>query len=63
MKFTKLAEGTLINFLNILHIRFCINSNSLSCVVRKPTFWYLTWSDTNQAVQVKKMARSLKFRI
>ena len=31
--------------------------------MRKPTFWYLTWSDTNQAVQVQKMARGLKFRI
>ena len=28
--------------------------------MRKPTFWYPTWSDTNQAVQVQKMVRSLK---
>ena len=27
--------------------------------MRKPTFW----SDTNQAVQLQKMARGLKFRI
>ena len=31
--------------------------------VRKPTFWFLTWSDTNRAVQLQKMARCLKFRI
>ena len=32
-------------------------------VMRKPTFWLPTWSDTNQAVQLQKMARGLKFRI
>ena len=31
--------------------------------MRKPTFLFLTWSDTNQAVQLQKMARGLKFRI
>ena len=31
--------------------------------MRKPTFWFSTWSDTNQAVQLQKMARGLKFRI
>ena len=36
---------------------------NMSHVVRKPTFWFPTWSDTNQAVQPQKMARSLKFRI
>ena len=35
----------------------------LSRVVRKPTFSFPTWSDTNQAVQLQKMARGLKFRI
>ena len=35
----------------------------LSWVLRKPTFWFSTWSDTNQAVQSQKMARGLKFRI
>ena len=34
----------------------------MSRVVRKPTFWFPTWSDTNQAVQLQKMARGLKFR-
>ena len=31
--------------------------------MRKPTFWFLTWSDTNQAMQSQKIARGLKFRI
>ena len=35
----------------------------LSRVMRKPTFWFPTWSDTNQTVQSLKMARGLKFWI
>ena len=35
----------------------------MSRVMRKPTFWFPTWSDTNQAVQLQKMARGLKLRI
>ena len=31
--------------------------------VRKPMFWFPTWSDTNQALQLQKMARGLKFQI
>ena len=31
--------------------------------MRKPTYWFPTWSDTNQAVQLRKAARYLKFRI
>ena len=31
--------------------------------MRKLTFWFPTWSDTNQAVQLQKMARDLKFWI
>ena len=31
--------------------------------MRKPTFWFLTRSDTNQAVQLQKMVRGLKFWI
>ena len=34
----------------------------MSRVIRKPTFWFPTWFDTNQAVQPHKMARGLKFR-
>ena len=30
--------------------------------MRKPTFWFLTWSDINQAVQLLKTARGMKFR-
>ena len=42
---------------------FGITYYNMSHVMRKPTFWFLTWSDTNQAVQLQKMARGLKFRI
>ena len=35
----------------------------VSRVMRNPTFWFPTWSGTNQAVQLQKMARGLKFRI
>ena len=34
----------------------------MSHVMRKPTFWFPTRSDTNQAVQPQKMARGLKIR-
>ena len=30
--------------------------------MRKSTFWFPTRSDTNQAVQLPKMAKGLKFR-
>ena len=33
----------------------------MSRLVRKPTRWFLTRSDTNRAVQAQKMARGLKF--
>ena len=39
------------------------NNYHLSLVLRKPTFWFPTWSETNQAVQLQKIARGLKFRI
>ena len=35
----------------------------MNCVMRKPTLWFTTWSDTNQAIQLQKMARGLKFRM
>ena len=35
----------------------------MSRVMSKPTFWFPTWSGTNQTVQIQKMARGLKFRI
>ena len=31
--------------------------------MRKQTFWFPTWSDNKQAVQLQKMAKSLKIRI
>ena len=31
--------------------------------MRKPMSWFLTWSDTKQALQLQKMARDFKFRI
>ena len=31
--------------------------------MKKQPFWFPTWSDTNQAVKLQKMARGLKFRI
>ena len=41
----------------------CKNLKHLSRVMRKPTFWFPTWSDTNQAMQSQNMARGLKFCI
>ena len=35
----------------------------MSRVTNKPTFWFPTRSNTNQAVQLQKMARGLKLRI
>ena len=40
-----------------------MQNNAMSHVMRKPAFWFQTCSDTNQAVQLQKMARGLKFRI
>ena len=40
-----------------------VNVSIMSRVKRKPTFWFPTWSDTNRAVQLQKMARGLKFWI
>ena len=31
--------------------------------MKKPKFWFPTWSGTNQAMQSQKMARGLKFQI
>ena len=48
---------------NIRMGRYTDQGNKMSRVMRKPMFWFLTWSDTNQVVQLLKMARGLKFRI
>ena len=55
------------NFLNMAQLIIMetlskLQSN-LSHVMKKQTFCFPTWSDTNQAVQVQKIARGLKFRI
>ena len=41
----------------------CSNTIYMNRVMRKPTIWFPTRSDTNQAVQLQKMARGLKFWI
>ena len=43
--------------------RYVFVQNHKSRVMIKPTFWFPTWSNTNQAVQLQKMARGLKFWI
>ena len=51
------------NYTLMLYDLYVQNRPQMSRVMRKPTFWFPTWSDTNQAVQLQKMARGLKFRI
>ena len=46
----------------VKHLQVFYHSQ-LSRAMRKPMFWFPTRSDTNQAVQLQKMARGLKFRI
>ena len=43
--------------------RICSAAAQMNRVMRKPKFWFPTWSDTNLAVQLQKMARGLKFWI
>ena len=57
---TKYSTTCIIISYHNLFFYFLYN---MSHVMRKPTFWFPTWSDTNQAVQPQKMARVLKFRI
>ena len=38
-------------------------ASQMSRIMRKSTLWFLNRSDTNQAVQAKKMARGWKFWI
>ena len=48
-----------------MHIDFLITAlyRQMNRNMRKPTMWFLTRSDTNQAVQPLEMARGLKFCI
>ena len=54
VKFIVFCLGLSTKWAGLLH---------MSLVMRKPTFWFPTWSDTNQAVRLQKMARVLKFQI
>ena len=49
---------TIIAYVVSLEIRL-----DMSLVMRIPTFWFSTRSETNRAVQSQKMARCLKFQI
>ena len=40
---------------------FCFVFLYLSCLMGKPTMWFLNRSDTNQAVQAQKNARDWKY--
>ena len=51
------------NQVSVEHSQYQWFSDKMSRVMRKPTFWLLTWSGTNQAVWSQKMARGLKFRV
>ena len=46
-----------------LVFKFSMRNTYMSRVMRKPTFGFPTWSDSNQDVQLQKMVRGLKFRI
>ena len=46
----------------LLGTLICLVIVKLSRLVRKPTIWFPNRSDTSQAVQPQKLARSLKFR-
>ena len=51
------------NVVPVMNALNSLNHIYMSRVLRKQTFWFPTWSDTNQAVQRQKIARGLKFRI
>ena len=55
----RVLDGNLFSHFSFYKIR----KSYMSRVMRKPTFWFPTWSDTNQAVQLQKMAKGLKFWI
>ena len=59
--FLNSRNGT-INKTEII-VKVYLFQEDMSLVVRKPVFGVPTRSDTNQAVQLQKMARGLKFRI
>ena len=48
---------------SVSHVSATVQWYKMSCLVRKPTMWFLNRSDTNQAVQAQKMATGMKFWI
>ena len=63
MHYSSGEEAELIAIGNNRNLSVFQRVNELSRVMRKPTFWFPTWSDTNPAVQLQKMVRCLKVRI
>ena len=53
-----LKKILVVEYLNCIKVG--VQQDQLSHVMRKPTFWFPTRSDTNQTVQLQKMARCLK---
>ena len=63
LRYIRLIMSESAVFANSGIVVFGTSRTNLSRVMRKQTFWFPTWCDTNQAVQLQKMARGLKFRI
>ena len=42
--------------------RLKLLKSHMSRIMRKPKFWFLTWSNTNHAVRSQKIDTGLKFR-
>ena len=61
----KTIQGHYIKLADIASVlnQRIITLKQMSRDMRKHTFLFPTWSDTNKAVQLQKMARCLKFRI
>ena len=61
LKFTTQSENTHTAYTTKVISNYSLYN--MSRFMRKPTFLFPTWSDTNQAVHLQKMARGLKFQI
>ena len=58
------GAALLIGFLEVFSIvSDFLFMEYMSHIMRKPMFWFPTWSNANQAVQLQKMAETLKFWI
>ena len=62
IKFSSVRNEDMILMMQIL-ISYNTFTNNMSRLVGKPTMWFPNRSDTNQAVQSQKTARSMKFCI